>query len=132
MIFVLFYLKMLSSLFLFKDEYVEKNILTVLDETYIHNDPLGVVLIMGAWNYPVQLTLGPMPGWSPVILWACGGKDSRLGRTILSYKVVSVFCLSPRISLPLTDIVLLHSEASYRSWETLKLFWGRVSSPPLL
>ena len=68
MIFVLCYLKMLSSLFLFKDEYVGKNILTVLDETYIHNDPLGVVLIMGAWNYPVQLTLGPMPGWSPVIL----------------------------------------------------------------
>jgi len=45
-----------------KDEYVEKNILTCLDETYIHNDPLGVVLIMGAWNYPVQLTLGVMPG----------------------------------------------------------------------
>ena len=62
MIFLLFYLKMLSSLFLFKDEYVEKNILTVLDETYIHNDPLGVVLIMGAWNYPLQLSLAPLAG----------------------------------------------------------------------
>eukprot|EP00088_Acartia_fossae_P015533 TRINITY_DN18525_c1_g1_i1.p1 TRINITY_DN18525_c1_g1~~TRINITY_DN18525_c1_g1_i1.p1 ORF type:complete len:507 (-),score=75.73 TRINITY_DN18525_c1_g1_i1:234-1754(-) len=45
-----------------KDEYVEKNFLTLLDETFIHHDPLGVVLIMGAWNYPVQLTFGPLPG----------------------------------------------------------------------
>ena len=36
--------------------------LTAMDETFIHYDPLGVVLIMGAWNYPIQLTLGPMPG----------------------------------------------------------------------
>lgn len=26
------------------------------------SDPLGVVLIMGAWNYPVQLTLAPVVG----------------------------------------------------------------------
>lgn len=45
-----------------KDNYVEKNILTLLDETFIHYDPLGVVLILGAWNYPLQLSLGPMAG----------------------------------------------------------------------
>jgi len=27
--------------------------------SYIQREPLGVVLIMGAWNYPFQLTLGP-------------------------------------------------------------------------
>ena len=37
-----------------KDNYVEKNILTLLDETLIHYEPLGVVLILGAWNYPLQ------------------------------------------------------------------------------
>lgn len=27
---------------------------------YIHHDPFGVCLIIGAWNYPYQLTLGPL------------------------------------------------------------------------
>ena len=44
------------------DNYVEKNIVTLLDETFIHYDPLGVVLIMGAWNYPIMLSLGPLGG----------------------------------------------------------------------
>ena len=40
-----------------KDQFVEKNIVTLLDGTYRHPDPLGVVLIMGAWNYPFQVGL---------------------------------------------------------------------------
>lgn len=28
----------------------------------IHKDPYGVVLVMGAWNYPLQLTLLPVVG----------------------------------------------------------------------
>lgn len=28
----------------------------------VHKDPLGVVLIIGAWNYPLQLTLLPLVG----------------------------------------------------------------------
>jgi len=34
----------------------------LMDEAYIKAEPFGVVLILGAWNYPVQLTLGPMVG----------------------------------------------------------------------
>jgi len=30
--------------------------------SYTLHDPLGVVLVMGAWNYPVQLTLAPIVG----------------------------------------------------------------------
>jgi len=41
---------------------VEKNIVTLLDGTYLHPEPLGVVLVIGAWNYPFQLTLGPVAG----------------------------------------------------------------------
>ncbi len=33
-----------------------------MDTTYIHREPLGVCLVMGAWNYPVQLTLQPVIG----------------------------------------------------------------------
>ena len=33
-----------------------------MDTAYIHRDPFGVVLIMGAWNYPVQLTVMPLYG----------------------------------------------------------------------
>ncbi|XP_023591297.1 aldehyde dehydrogenase family 3 member A2 isoform X3 [Trichechus manatus latirostris] len=40
----------------------EKNLLTMLDEAYIHSEPLGVVLIIGAWNYPFVLTIQPLIG----------------------------------------------------------------------
>lgn len=41
---------------------VEKNLLTISDEVYIQPEPLGVVLIIGAWNYPWALTLIPLIG----------------------------------------------------------------------
>ncbi|XP_037533881.1 aldehyde dehydrogenase family 3 member A2-like [Nematolebias whitei] len=41
---------------------VEKNLLTLSDEVYIQPEPLGVVLIIGAWNYPWALTLLPLVG----------------------------------------------------------------------
>lgn len=34
----------------------------MLDSVEIHKDPYGVVLVMGAWNYPLQLTLLPVAG----------------------------------------------------------------------
>lgn len=30
-----------------------------MDGVLIYNDPLGLVLVMGAWNYPLQLALVP-------------------------------------------------------------------------
>jgi acyl-CoA reductase-like NAD-dependent aldehyde dehydrogenase len=44
------------------DEHVEKNLVTLLDTTFIRREPFGVVLIMGAWNYPVQLCILPAIG----------------------------------------------------------------------
>lgn len=41
---------------------MEKNLLTISDEAYIQLEPLGVVLIIGAWNYPWALTLLPLVG----------------------------------------------------------------------
>ncbi|XP_068172780.1 aldehyde dehydrogenase family 3 member A2-like isoform X2 [Antennarius striatus] len=41
---------------------VEKNLLTVADEVFIQPEPLGVVLIIGAWNYPWAVTLQPLVG----------------------------------------------------------------------
>ncbi|CAB1325140.1 unnamed protein product [Coregonus sp. 'balchen'] len=41
---------------------VEKNIMTLTDQVYIQLQPLGVVLIIGAWNYPWALTLQPLIG----------------------------------------------------------------------
>jgi len=34
----------------------------MLDTVEIHKDPYGVVLVMGAWNYPIQLSLVPFAG----------------------------------------------------------------------
>lgn len=41
---------------------VEKNLFTLLDEVYVRPEPLGVVLIIGPWNYPWSLTLLPLVG----------------------------------------------------------------------
>ncbi|KAL6052330.1 hypothetical protein STEG23_014443 [Scotinomys teguina] len=44
------------------DEPVEKTQQTQQDDCYIHSEPLGVVLVIGAWNYPFNLTIQPMVG----------------------------------------------------------------------
>ncbi|NXU47615.1 AL3A2 dehydrogenase, partial [Turnix velox] len=41
---------------------VKKDILTMRDEVYVCHEPLGVVLIMGAWNYPFLLVMQPLIG----------------------------------------------------------------------
>ena len=45
-----------------KPESVKPDLLNSLYACKIIREPLGVVLIMGAWNYPVQLTLLPLVG----------------------------------------------------------------------
>ncbi|EGW01285.1 Aldehyde dehydrogenase, dimeric NADP-preferring [Cricetulus griseus] len=45
-----------------EDAPVEKTQQTQQDESYIHFEPLGVVLVIGAWNYPFNLTIQPMVG----------------------------------------------------------------------
>lgn len=37
----------------------EKSLVNLMDDVLIYKDPFGVVLIMGPWNYPLQLTLLP-------------------------------------------------------------------------
>jgi len=32
----------------------------MMDDVQIYNDPFGVVLVIGAWNYPLQLLLVPV------------------------------------------------------------------------
>lgn len=45
-----------------KPETPPKAFANILDSVYILKDPYGVVLIIGAWNYPLQLTLMPAVG----------------------------------------------------------------------
>ncbi|KAG8178413.1 hypothetical protein JTE90_000928 [Oedothorax gibbosus] len=45
-----------------KPETADKNLITILDETFVQSEPYGVVLVLGAWNYPIQLSLSPMVG----------------------------------------------------------------------
>lgn len=42
--------------------HVDKTLMTLTDETYIHYEPLGVILIIGAWNYPFGLIVTPLIG----------------------------------------------------------------------
>lgn len=41
---------------------VEKGLANLLDDVLIYKDPYGVVLVVGAWNYPAQLCLLPVSG----------------------------------------------------------------------
>ena len=43
-----------------KTRKVSTPLLAQLGQSYIVPEPLGTILIIGAWNYPVQLVLGPL------------------------------------------------------------------------
>ncbi|XP_045748495.2 aldehyde dehydrogenase family 3 member B1-like [Mirounga angustirostris] len=45
-----------------KDEPVAKSLFARLDSAFVWKEPLGLVLIIAPWNYPVHLTLVPLVG----------------------------------------------------------------------
>lgn len=45
-----------------KAKKIPKTIATMFDSTYVHHEPFGVALIIGAWNYPIHLTFMPLIG----------------------------------------------------------------------
>jgi aldehyde dehydrogenase (NAD+) len=45
-----------------KPEKVKTNLLNLPSSSFIINEPLGVVLIIGPWNYPLQLLFTPLIG----------------------------------------------------------------------
>ncbi len=45
-----------------KPQKVATNLLNLPSRSYIYKEPLGVVLIIGPWNYPLQLLLVPLVG----------------------------------------------------------------------
>ncbi|MBB6370234.1 aldehyde dehydrogenase [Chryseobacterium shigense] len=53
-----YYLKNLHSLS--KPKKVRTNLVNQLGKSKIHPEPLGCVLVIGAWNYPYQLSLSPV------------------------------------------------------------------------
>ena len=53
-----YYLKNLNSLA--KPKKVNTNLANQLGTSRIYTDPLGCTLVIGAWNYPYQLSLSPM------------------------------------------------------------------------
>ena len=34
----------------------------MMDQAFIKSEPYGVVLIIGTWNYPIQLVISPLIG----------------------------------------------------------------------
>lgn len=53
-----YYLKNLKALT--KPKKVSTNLVNQLGSSKIYSDPLGCTLVIGAWNYPYQLSLSPM------------------------------------------------------------------------
>lgn len=42
--------------------HVSKTLVTAFDQSFTRFEPLGVVLVIGTWNYPVQVLLSPLVG----------------------------------------------------------------------
>lgn len=42
--------------------HVSKTLVTAFDQSFTTFEPLGVVLVIGTWNYPVQVLLSPLAG----------------------------------------------------------------------
>lgn len=53
-----YYLKNLKSLS--KPKKVRTNLFNQIGKSRIHSEPLGNILVIGAWNYPYQLSLSPI------------------------------------------------------------------------
>uniref|UniRef100_A0A6G1SHX4 Aldehyde dehydrogenase n=1 Tax=Aceria tosichella TaxID=561515 RepID=A0A6G1SHX4_9ACAR len=45
-----------------RPKFVSKCFVTLVDDNYIYYEPYGVVLVLGAWNYPIQLAFSPLVG----------------------------------------------------------------------
>ena len=45
-----------------QEETVSTNFLNIPSKSYIVTDPLGIILIIGPWNYPLQLLFTPLAG----------------------------------------------------------------------
>lgn len=45
-----------------RPKFVAKCFVTLVDDNYIYYEPYGVVLVLGAWNYPIQLAFSPLVG----------------------------------------------------------------------
>nr|DBA33464.1 TPA: hypothetical protein GDO54_001145 [Pyxicephalus adspersus] len=43
-------------------QHVKKNLMTFSDDAFINYEPFGVVLVIGAWNYPLVVCLQPVVG----------------------------------------------------------------------
>lgn len=43
-----------------KPQSATKSIATLFDQPYVYNEPYGLCLVIGAWNYPLQLLLSPL------------------------------------------------------------------------
>ena len=48
-----------------KDEKAPTPVQSIGGKSYLHRQPLGVVLIMSPWNYPFQLTITPLAARLP-------------------------------------------------------------------
>ena len=45
-----------------RNKRVATNIVNIPGKSYMHPEPLGVCVVIGSWNYPIQLTLAPIVG----------------------------------------------------------------------
>uniref|UniRef100_A0A8C0QQ98 Aldehyde dehydrogenase domain-containing protein n=1 Tax=Chelonoidis abingdonii TaxID=106734 RepID=A0A8C0QQ98_CHEAB len=116
-----------------KDKGVDKNLVTQLDTAFIRKEPYGVVLIIGPWNYPLQLILVPLVGaiaaGNCVIIKPseiCSSTEKLLAETLPSY--LDNDCFAVVTGGPVEMTQLLENKFDYIFFTGM----SRVTQPPPL
>lgn len=97
-------------------EKVWTNLANLPGSAYIYKEPLGVVCLMGTWNYPVQLTIWPLIGAIAAgncVLLRLPADDTCVHTTELLYKIVSGYVNRQVVrvvhgNIPATQAMLSH------------------------
>lgn len=119
---------------------VEKNLLTISDTVYIRPEPLGVVLIIGAWNYPWAVTIQPLvgaiaAGTTTGRLWLCAssGQKDRVQVCVRTKGRRSAFTFWLLSTIPTLWDELWESSCDYdRSASFSPRHYSTLWAPPLL
>ena len=112
-----YYLKNLKSLS--KPKKVRTNLANQFGKSRIHNEPLGNILVIGAWNYPYQLSL------SPIVAALAAGNCCILKPSEIAENTMKVMAKIINENFP-PEYLYVYEGGIDETTELLKLKFGKI------